>query len=303
MTGNSKASKARRRRPGRQIAVAVLLAAAGVCALLYPFAAARQNDRTQSRVISDYQEQVSGEDETDLEKLLCQARAYNETLRFSTAVRLEPFSPEALEQALEGYDDILNVTESGMFGYVDIPAIGVHLPIYHGTSARVLEQGVGHLQGSSYPVGGSGTHAVLCAHSGLATSRLFRDLDQLELGDTFSVTVLNQVCRYQVTDIQVVLPEEVGTLCIQPEQDLVTLVTCTPYAINTHRLLVTGERIPDPEEETIESDSVRPVSAASAGRKGLAALCFAAAAVVLGAGLAGIFSRGRPKSSSSKTKS
>ena len=149
------------------------------------------------------------------------------------------------------YEELLDVNGVGIMGYIDIDAIGVELPIYHGTDSSVLNIAVGHLEGSSLPVGGESTHCVLSAHRGLPSARLFTDLDRLKTGDTFTLSVLNRLLTYEIDQILIVKPEEVDTLAIEPGQDLCTLVTCTPYGINSHRLLVRGHRVenaaPKPE--------------------------------------------------------
>lgn len=246
----------KRRVPWWQKVIIILLIVGGVGITAYPFVSNWVNDLTHSSVISNYVKEIEEVSEEDQEALLEDAYAYNEALLTSSVVMTEPFTESAIATALDGYYDVLDINTSGMFGYIDIPSINVHLPIYHGTAADVLETGVGHLQGSSFPVGGEGTHAVLCAHSGLATSKLFTDLEDMELGDLFYITVLSNVVYYEVTDIQVVLPEEVSSLSIKNGEDLVTLMTCTPYGVNTHRLLVTGTRTDAPEEEIVEDHSI-----------------------------------------------
>ena len=168
------------------------------------------------------------------------AMAYNETL---LTIPAKAFSKEALQQASESYDGLLDVRGDGIMGYIEIPKIGVNLPIYHGTSEETLDRGVGHLLGSSLPVGGTGTHCVFTGHSGLAGQKMFSDLDQLELLDVFYLKVLDETLAYSVIEINTVLPEDTSELAINPQGDDVTLVTCTPYGLNTHRLLVRGTRI------------------------------------------------------------
>jgi len=153
--------------------------------------------------------------------------------------------------------NILNLNRDGVMGYISIPKIDIKIPIYHGTSSEVLSKGVGHLEGSSFPVGGESTHAILSAHRGLPSARLFTDLDQLEVGDKFYIYILDQVYTYQVDQVLVIEPSETEALQIQDGKDLVTLVTCTPYGVNTHRLLVRGERVEELAEQVIESESNR----------------------------------------------
>jgi len=169
-----------------------------------------------------------------------EAVLYNRTLQGGTE---NAFSREALAEAEESYGRLLNVRGDGIMGYIQIPKIGVELPIYHGTAEETLDKGVGHLLGTSLPVGGIGTHCVLTGHSGLAGTRMFSDLDQLNKGDVFYVRVLDETHAYMIMDINTVLPEDTSKLEIDPQRESVTLVTCTPFGVNTHRLLVRGERI------------------------------------------------------------
>ncbi len=208
----------------------------GIGAILYPYFSSWWNERSQTKVIEQYDQSVGKLDHSAREKILARADAYNEALR-----RL----PDPMKQSDEiaGYSSILDVTGTGSMGYIDIPKINVHLPIYHGTSPEVLNIAVGHLQGSSLPIGGAGTHAVISAHSGLPSAKLFSSLDQLTEDDRFTISVLDEVLTYEVEEINVVLPYEASQIQIEPKRDLVTLLTCTPYGINTHRLLVRAHRI------------------------------------------------------------
>ena len=177
------------------------------------------------------------------------AIAYNESL---LPIR---YDREALHAAAESYNELLNLHGSGLMGYVEIPKIDVNLPIYHGTSEEVLQKGIGHLVGSSLPIGGEGFHSVLTGHSGLAGAKLFSDLDQLVPGDTFFLHILGETLAYEVTEINTVLPYETELLLAVPGEDLCTLVTCTPYGVNSHRLLVRGSRVPYEKamEEALET--------------------------------------------------
>ena len=222
-------------------ATALLLIGIGL--ISYPFLGSLLSRLTQSQAIDGYLLDVAGEDTLEMEAQIQQARDYNRRLLNSSAVMTEPFSMEAFQDALEGYDEILKINDTGIMGYLDIPSISVHLPIYHGTRTYALQHGVGHLKTTSFPVGGDSTHAVLSAHSGLPNAAMFDRLPEMKVGDTFSVTILSQTIYYQVYDIETVLPEQTASLYIQEGKDLVTLVTCTPYGINTHRLLVHAERI------------------------------------------------------------
>ena len=208
----------------------------GICVLLYPAFSDYWNSKVQSRAITDYESVLEDMDEEDFAALFAQAHAYNKAL-YRTDVPLVDY------KKVSGYDEALSVTDSNMMGYLKIERIGVELPIYHGTSNEVLSKGVGHLEGSSLPVGGENTHCVMSAHRGLPSSKLFTDLDRVEVGDTFQIVVLNEVLTYQVDAIKVVKPDEISDLQMIEGGDYCTLFTCTPYGINTHRLLVRGVRI------------------------------------------------------------
>jgi len=207
----------------------------GVCILLYPAISDYWNSKTQSHAIVDYESVLNNMDAEDYAAMLDSANAYNKALNNVGA-------PLINHSQVPGYFDELKISESGMIGYLKIDRIAVELPIYHGTSDEVLNKGVGHLEGSSLPVGGESTHSVMSAHRGLPSSRLFSDLDRMEKGDTFQIIVLNQVLTYQVDQIKVIEPTNVSDLQIIEGGDYCTLFTCTPYGINTHRLLVRGVR-------------------------------------------------------------
>lgn len=207
----------------------------GLSVALYPLVSDYVNSKTQSRAIANYSKITTDMSEDDLVELRNRAIDYNETLYKN---KNGGFSPHALD----GYKDILDVGGTGIMGYISIDKIKVELPIYHGTNEGVLQVAVGHLEGSSLPVGGVNTHCVLSAHRGLPSAKLFTNLDQLEEGDYFRITVLNEEITYQVDQIRIVKPSEVNELGITKDEDYCTLVTCTPYAINTHRLLVRGKR-------------------------------------------------------------
>ena len=226
----------------KAIAAAALLLI-GIGLISYPFLSSFLSRLTQSQAIDGYLSDVASEDTLEMEAQIQQARDYNQQLLNSSAVMTEPFSMEAFQDALEGYDEILKINDTGIMGYLDIPSISVHLPIYHGTGTYALQHGVGHLKTTSFPVGGNSAHAVLSAHSGLPNAAMFDRLPEMEVGDTFSITILSQTIYYQVYDIETVLPDQTASLYIQEGKDLVTLVTCTPYGVNTHRLLVHAERV------------------------------------------------------------
>ena len=184
------------------------------------------------------------------------AVAYNAAITPGTA-DADAYSQEALMAASEDYENQLNIAGNGMMGYVEIPKINVNLPIYHGTGSDSLDRGVGHLLGSSLPVGGSSTHSILTGHSGMASQKMFIDLEQLALGDVFYLRILNETLAYQVREINTVLPYDTSLLGIFSGEDLCTLVTCTPYGVNTHRLLVCGSRIPYEEAEIILEETIQ----------------------------------------------
>ena len=214
----------------------VLIFFIGLSIMLYPTVSDDWKSRVQSRAIADYEAYLADLSEEDYAGMFGAADAYNAQIR-----QLKDSFVNSGK--IKGYDDVLNINSSGIMGYITIEKIGVKLPIYHGTSDAVLNAAVGHLEGSSLPVGGQSTHAVLSAHRGLPSAKLFTDLDKLELGDTFQITVLNRVLTYEVDQIQIVEPTEISELYIRDGEDHCTLITCTPYGINTHRLLVRGTRI------------------------------------------------------------
>ena len=221
----------------------ILCIAAAVLALgvaVYPLVSNFCSEKYRSLVETKYTEAVEKLDDTEIVAAKEAAQAYNATLNTVTD---KAFSKEALEQAAESYDELLDIRGDGIMGYVEIPTINVTLPIYHGTEEASLERGTGHLLGSSLPVGGKGTHCVITGHSGLAGQKLFSDLENLDKGDVFYLHVLDETLAYMVLSINKVLPEDTSKLTVDPTHDSVTLVTCTPYGVNTHRLLVRGERI------------------------------------------------------------
>lgn len=204
--------------------------------MLYPTFSNWWNRNMASHTVSDYKETVAQIHTAEYEQMLEDARAYNEQLA-------QLYAPFTNFDAIPGYDDLLDISGSGVMGYVSIPNINVELPIYHGTSEGVLQIASGHIQGSSLPVGGASTHAVISGHRGLPSARLFTDLDQIVEGDTFTINVLNEVYTYEVERILIILPTETDKLAIFPGEDIVTLMTCTPYGVNSHRLLIRGHRI------------------------------------------------------------
>ena len=208
----------------------------GISLLLYPAVSDYWNSKTQSRVIENYESVLEKIEPEDYSHIFEAAYDYNARL-------FQSFEPLFYPELVPGYWETLNVTDNNMIGYLKIDRIGVELPIYHGTSAEVLNRGVGHLEGSSLPVGGENTHSVMSAHRGLPSAKLFTDLNHVEIGDTFQIIVLDQILTYQVDRIQIIEPDQVDDLKIVEGKDYCTLFTCTPYGINTHRLLVRGVRI------------------------------------------------------------
>lgn len=208
----------------------------GLSVMLYPSFSNSWNLRHQTRAVANYKEAAAKLDNNETERILQEAYAYNEKLAKLSA----PFTNF---DEISGYEDILNISGTGIMGYISIPNIKVELPIYHGTSEGVLQIASGHIQGSSFPVGGASTHAVISGHRGLPSARLFTDLDQIVEGDTFTINILNEVYTYEVERILVILPTETDKLAIFPGEDIVTLMTCTPYGVNSHRLLIRGHRI------------------------------------------------------------
>ena len=217
-----------------------LCLAAAVCIALYPAVSSYVNEKYRSEIRTAYSEELAGKDADALKEIREAAQAYNQALLSGVSA----YSKEAIQVASEGYVNQLNPTGNGIMGYVEIPKIEVNLPIYHGTEADTLEQGIGHLLGSSLPVGGESTHSVLTGHSGMASQKLVTDLPQLEEGDVFYLNILDEMLAYQVIGIYLTLPENAESLQIAKGKDYCTLVTCTPIGVNTHRLLIRGSRIP-----------------------------------------------------------
>ena len=208
----------------------------GLCVLLYPAVSQYWNSKVQSRAVIDYELSAGAVDPESYSEMFSAAFDYNEALA-------ELKNPLTDYNELGSCDGLLNSSGNGMMGYITIEKLQVELPVYHGTSADVLSKACGHLEGTSLPVGGKGTHAVLSAHRGLPNAKLFTNLDRLQLGDTFTITILGEVLTYQVDQIKIVSPDDVTYLKIDPDCDYCTLLTCTPYGINSHRLLVRGTRI------------------------------------------------------------
>ena len=216
--------------------ILVLMLFVGVCGLLYPSVSQYWNSKVQTQAVGNYQEILNSLKPEDYEAYFREAEAYNTALQ-------ELNNPLYDYRTLPDYNAILNVNDNGVMGYITIQKLGVELPLYHGVAAEVLNIACGHLEGTSLPVGGESTHCILSAHRGLPHAKLFTDLDKMELGDTFTITILDRTLTYQIDQIKVVKPDEVDDVQIIPGEDLCTLLTCTPYGINSHRLLVRGTRI------------------------------------------------------------
>jgi sortase A len=215
--------------------VLLVILLVGLSVMLYPSFSDWWNNGRQAKAIANYQKKVTELSDDETQEILQKAHDYNAQLANTVA-------PLSNYDTVEGYDDILDITGTGIMGYISIPKIDVNLPIYHGTSASVLNIAVGHMQGTSLPVGGSSTHAVISAHRGLPSAKLFSDLDELVEGDEFTITVLKEVLTYRVEEIFIVEPTDVSQLNIIDGEDYVTLMTCTPYGVNSHRLLVRAKR-------------------------------------------------------------
>ena len=228
----------------------VVVFVAGLSFLLYPTVSNLWNQAHQSRAIATYTEQVEKLDDSSNKEMLKAARKYNkELLKKADHWKLS-------KKDKKKYESLLDVSGTGIMGYIEIPKIACSLPVYHGTDEGALQIAIGHLEGSSLPVGGKSSHCVLSGHRGLPSARLFTDLDQMEEGDTFILNILGHKLAYEVDQIKVVLPEEMSDLEIQEGKDLCTLVTCTPYGINTHRLLVRGHRVKYVETKVQEQKEV-----------------------------------------------
>jgi sortase A len=224
----------------------------GLSVLLYPSVSNYYNSFHQSRAVASYDSSMGRLTQQDVADSLQAAGAYNKKLLDQGESWFTLTDPQKAE-----YNSLLNMDGNGMMGYLSIHKLGIQLPIYHGTSESVLAAGIGHLAGSSLPVGGMGTHCVLSGHRGLPSAKLLTDLDRMEIGDTFSITILHETLTYEVDQILIVNPDEVTALTIDPNEDYCTLVTCTPYGINTQRLLVRGHRVETPDEIYIAADAVQ----------------------------------------------
>ena len=239
-----------------QIILAAVLFLLALGLTLYPMISNYYNQRHQSQIQTAYREVLEQTDTAELKRIREQAAAYNAAITPGAAE--EAYSQEAILTASNNYVNQLNVGGSGIMGYIDIPKIHVDLPIYHGTGTDSLNRGTGHLLGSSLPVGGDSTHTIITGHSGMASQKMFTDLEQLHEGDVFYLRVLDETLAYEVKAVHTVLPHDTTYLGIVPGQDLCTLVTCTPIGINTHRLLVQGSRIPYEPVQEVEDTVLSP---------------------------------------------
>ncbi len=235
-------AKTKKKKGGRVATfILLLILLAGLGLLLYPTVSDCWNRFQQTKAVEDYADQTESMSAEEAAAMIAAAEDFNRRLAESGSHF--PLNKEAKA----AYRELLNVTASGMMGYVEIPSINVYLPIYHGTEESILQVATGHMEGTSLPVGGESTHCAISGHRGLPSARLFTDLDQLQAGDVFKVTVLDRTVTYVVDQIRVVLPDDMEELEIQEGKDLCTLVTCTPYGVNSHRMLVRGTRIEDLE--------------------------------------------------------
>ena len=220
--------------------IGFILVLGGLCMFFYPYISNFLAEKNQIEIIGHYDEIITSMDQEKIVSELEKARIYNENLAGDPVY--DPFVEGSGYGLPRNYFDILNVDNDGVMGYIEIPKIDVNLPIYHGTDNKVMEKGIGHIQVTSLPIGGNSTHSILTGHTGLPSAELFTNLDKLSEGDIFYIKVLNSILTYKIYEIKVILPSEIGELKIETGKDLVTLVTCTPYGVNTHRLLVKAER-------------------------------------------------------------
>lgn len=238
---------------------ACIIVLAALCFLLslgltlYPIISNYVNTKYASEIHTTYEEVIQQTDDTVLKNAYQQAEAYNRSIIPGT-MEENAYSKEAIAAASENYENLLNICGDGIMGYVAVPKLNVELPIFHGTGSDSLERGVGHLLGSSLPIGGASTHTILTGHSGMATQKMFTDLINLAIGDVFYLEILGNTLAYQIDEINTVLPYDTSLLGIVPEMDYCTLVTCTPYGVNTHRLLVRGMRIPYEEAQEVQQE-------------------------------------------------
>lgn len=228
----------------RKLAVCgiVLIFLAGIGVLSYPLVSSVINNYVSRNSVEEYTKKVAQLPDQKTEELIEEAKKYNNSLS-NNLILTDPFDQEAFQKIGADYQKVLNINDDGLIGYIDIPKINVYLPIYHGTDSKVLAKGAGHLQNTSLPVGGESTHSVISAHSAYPCETFFDYLTDMQVGDEFYIHILDRTLKYQIDQIKVILPEEVNSLRIVKGEDLVTLLTCTPYSVNTHRLLVRGKKV------------------------------------------------------------
>lgn len=237
------------------IIIIILFFLIGVGVLSYPLVSSVINNIDMRNAQGDYVEKAKSMEPAKIRKMFAEANTYNQSL-ISNMILTDPFDEEAYKKIGERYTKVFNAGSDGLMGYIKIPKINVNLPIYHGTSLEVLSKGAGHLENTSLPVGGKGTHSVISAHSAYPTQTFFDYLTEIKEGDSFYIYVLDRVLKYEVDQIKVVLPNDTSNLYIEHDKDYMTLVTCTPYSINTHRLLVRGKRVHYDPDENVEIGAV-----------------------------------------------
>lgn len=227
----------------RKILLVFFTICISLCLILYPYVSNYIFENRADGIVEAVEEQANSAEESRYADDIEAAKAYNENLATGKIKLKDPFDENSEDEETKEYTSLLNMTDDGVMGFIRIPSIDVSLPIYHGTSEETLEKGAGHLQGTSLPIGGPGTHSVITGHTGLSSAKLFTDLVELEKGDIFFLTIMGEKMAYKIDSIKKVLPAEIDSLVIENGKDYCTLVTCTPYGINTHRLLVRGERV------------------------------------------------------------
>ncbi len=234
--------------------LSTLIVIVGLLGLFYPTISNYLNERNASRAVDVYDTAIQEMEEERRQQILNDAYAYNERILERNGYEVPPADENQNYIKLEGYDDRLRLGNETIMGYLTIPKLSQKVPIYHGSSEAILQMGIGHMENTSLPVGGESTHAVLTGHRGLPSKQLFTDLDQMKIGDVFYISVLGEKLAYEIDQILTVLPSEMDAIAISEGQDYVTLVTCTPYGVNTHRLLVRGKRIVYGEAEWVPVD-------------------------------------------------
>lgn len=250
-----------KRNIGKKILVFLLFGIA-IALMMYPFISNYLFEHKTDSTVEAIQQAAQEIDDSEQKAAIEEARKYNQTLANGHVTLTDPFIEDKSDNDSDNYDSLLNLNADGVMGTVEIPSIDVSLPIYHGTSDAVLKKGAGHLQGTSLPIGGESTHTVITGHTGLSNAKLFTDLTQVKKGEVFFLNVMGEKLAYKVDQIKVVLPTELDDLKIVPEKDYCTLLTCTPYGVNDHRLLVRGERT-DYQEAVEEASTEKPNKAES----------------------------------------